>query len=262
VVDQKEYPGAWMYYATFSPDSKHMAFISATNNSQYGISSRVVLDGVPGKTFDGAIQDLVFSPDSKTLAYKVNEGIATVYTVVHGGQEFDDYRESGDIVFSPDSRHMAFLADKQGQSFCIVDGREYLKGDDFMKGNLYSRDVTFSPDSKRWAYTAEHDGGVYAVISGNEYGPYESIGAEDGQAYIYFSPDSQHFAFMAARDKNGKGIFGRQFLVVDGHEYELQGGWWLFGSVLRFDSPTKLHGLVLGTDHFSRLQAEVRQKSN
>ena len=131
----------------------------------------------------------------------------------------------------------------------VLDGKELRKSDNG-NNDLHMGSFTFSPDSRRWAYIGERKGKTYAVISGAEYGPYDYLReplARD--AYIYFSPDSRHFAFHATRDS-------QQYLVVDGVEHEIQGQW-LSNSLLRFDSPTKSHGLVMGKDHIVRIEAEI-----
>jgi hypothetical protein len=257
VVDDKENAGSWFYCAVFSPDSKHFAFVRGPQDEQKMVSS-VVLDGIAGKEFAGEAKRLVFSPDGKKLAYKVSEWPANEYVVLHGGEEYDDYSADGDIIFSPDSQHMAFRGSKNGQSFMVIDGHEYLKSDS-PHADIHSDYFTFTPDSERWGYIVQRGDQHYAMISGATYGPYDYLSVPDEEAYIYFSPDSRHFAFMAARDYIRNNYRdGRQYLVVDGRDYEIQGASWLSGSVLRFDSPTKLHGLIMGTDRIARLEVEIK----
>ncbi len=256
VVDRQENTNSWMDCAVFSPDSQRTAFSRYRESSGKGTFSSVVLDGLPGKEFSGTMEELVFSPNGKRLAYRVSER-GGGYVVEHGGEEFDGYYSSGDIIFSPDSKHLAFRGSKNGQSFMVIDGRDYLQSDN--GHDIRSDYFTFSPDSQRWGYIAQQGDEHYAVISGATYGPYDYLSVPDEEAYIYFSPDSRHFAFMANRDyskNNYRG--GREYLVVDGRDYEIQDASWLSGSVLRFDSPTKLHGLLMGEDRISRLEVEIR----
>jgi glyoxylate utilization-related uncharacterized protein len=189
----------------------------------------------------------------------VKEQLGVEYAVVHGGAEFEDYYAPGEIFFSPDNRHMAFLGSAYGRSFFIVDGQEHLKSDDPHGGDIRSNDFTFSPDSKRWAYTAQFKDKKFAVVSGANYGPYDYLSVPDEEAYVYFSPDSHHFAFMATRDSSRTNYWGRQYLVVDGLEHMIEGDW-LSGSVLRFDSASKLHGLVMGKERIYRLEAQIIEK--
>jgi hypothetical protein len=120
-------------------------------------------------------------------------------------------------------------------------------------------DGTFSLDSRRWGYIAQNNQQKYAVISGASHGPYDFLSVTDEEACIYFSPDSRQFAFMATRDyirNNYRN--GREYLVVDGREYGTQGASWLSGSVLRFDSPARLHGLVMRKDRLAQSEIEIR----
>lgn len=259
VVDKKESASGWPERAVFSPEGKHTAFVRAREKPEQDLVSCVVLDGVAGKEFKGEIEGLVFSPDGRKLAYRVSERLGVEYVAVHGGAAFVDYPARGDIIFSPDSRHMAFLAGKYGKTFFIVDGQEHLKSEGPRGDGFRSDEFTFSPDSKRWAYVAQHKDEQYAVVSDLEYGPFDFLSVPDEEAHIEFSPDSRHFAFMATRDSFRTNYWGRQYLVVDGLEHEIQGSW-LSEGLLRFDSPTRLHGLVMGKERLSRLEAEILEK--
>jgi hypothetical protein len=144
---------------------------------------------------------------------------------------------------------MAFCGREERKSVVLLDGKELPKSDN---GNDDSHldSFTFSPDSRGWAYIGERKGKTYAVISGAEYGPYDYLGeALARDAHICFSPDSRHFAFHATRGSH-------QYLIVDGVEHEIQGEW-LSNSLLRFDSSTKLHGLVMGKEHIFRIEAKI-----
>lgn len=259
VVDQKEHPHAWMGCAVFSPDGNRVAFAQYHEEPGKPALSSVVLNGAPGKAFSGTIEQLVFSPDGQRLAYRVSEGImGASYVVEHGGEEFDDYDSSGEISFSPDSRHLAFLGRKQGSTFFVIDGQKHLKNEGSDSGGR-SDYFTFSPDSQKWAYIAHHDKGMYAVVSGAEFGPYQWLSVPDEEACVYFSPDSRHFAFMACKGDSDTNNYGPQLLVVDGVEHAIPGNW-LSCSVLRFDSPTLLHGLVMGQERMYRLEVEIKQR--
>jgi hypothetical protein len=255
VIDQKEIKDGGFYCAVFSPDSKHTAYVRAIEPEQGNPASWVVLDGNPGKKFTGEIKDLTFSPDGRKLVYKVAEHRGTEYVVVHGGETFEDYYAQGDFVFSPDSRHLAFLGSRNGARVFVVDGEDQPRSDDG-RSDLHSNEFTFSPDSQRWGFLRRRSGKQYAVISGLEYGPYDWLGVPDEEEYIYFGPDSRHFAYMAVRGTSRTNYWGNQYLVVDGLEYEIQGAW-LTGSFLRFDSGTKLHGLVIGEKRIFLLEAQI-----
>jgi hypothetical protein len=110
---------------------------------------------------------------------------------------------------------------------------------------------TFSPDSKQWAYPAHRGRTVRAVVSLKEYGSYDFLGEEDARdEYIYFSPDSRHFAFMATRGNQA-------YIAVDGAAERVKGEW-LPGSRLRFDTDTKLHGLLMDKEKVTLLEIEIQ----
>ena len=71
----------------------------------------VVVDGVEGKEYDGIGKGtLVFSPDSKRVAYEAQRG-GKWLVVVDGveGKEYDGIVE-GTLVFSPDSKRVAYVS--------------------------------------------------------------------------------------------------------------------------------------------------------
>jgi hypothetical protein len=65
---------------------------------------------------------IVFSPDSRHLAYCANDSVDHWFTVLDGvrGTVYDDARR---LVFSPDSRHSAFAAGRGYLALVVVDGR-------------------------------------------------------------------------------------------------------------------------------------------
>jgi hypothetical protein len=257
VIDGNENPGAWLYAATFSPDGEHAAYVRSSESEESNNWCAVVLDGVIGKKFRGEIMGPVFSPDSKTLAYTLREGRDGEFLAVHGGKETEYYKAVHKISFSSDSKHMAFIANKEDQTVLVVDGKENFMSDS-ASGNIRSDYFTFSPDNKRIAYIAHHGGGAYVVVDGAEYGPYYELSPMSEEAYVYFSSDSRHFAFMANHDDN-RDSPRHHLLVVDGAEQPISGEW-LTESLLRWDSPTSLHGLVMGEDKLYLLEARIREK--
>lgn len=257
VIDEKENPGAWFYGATFSPDGNHAAFVRASESGASNNWWAVVLDGVMGKKFFGEIVRPVFSPDGKRLAYGVSEGRDGNFVALHGAKQSEYYKDVQSISFSSDSKHMAFIANKEDRTVLVVDGKENFMSDS-PSGDIRSDYFTFSPDSKRLAYIAHHGGGAYVVIDGSEYGPYYELSPMSEQAYIYFSSDSRHFAFMANHDDK-RYTPRHHLLVVDGVEHPVPGEW-LTESLLRWDSPTALHCLVMGEDKLYRLEARIAEK--
>jgi len=79
----------------------------------------VNLNGVEGEGFK-AIEDLslVFSPDSKRLAYKATSG--TKELIVLDGKKTQKYAAAGYPIFTPDSRHLGYAAaDNKGWHLAI-----------------------------------------------------------------------------------------------------------------------------------------------
>jgi Tol biopolymer transport system component len=213
----KEYDDIGYGALTFSPDSKRVAYIAGSANKRF-----VVVDGQEGKHYDGihihyftipsgntGAPDLIFSPDSKRVAYIAAIGNKRLYTYIDGTGEkmfsVVDHKEGKyydfvcSTIFSPDSKHLAYLAVKGEKYFIVVDGQEGKHYDS-------THEPIFSPDSKRFAYIAETGGKTHTVIDGQEGMRYYQIGA------LIFSPDSKHIVYIAT-DTDGK-----VFPVVDGKE--------------------------------------------
>ncbi|MGB9133186.1 MAG: hypothetical protein ACP5N0_00520 [Methanosarcina sp.] len=190
----------------FSPDSTRLAYYA-----RIGEKWIAVIDGSDGKQYDEIIPPIVFSPDSKKVAYLAKAG--DKLAVVIGGEE-KLYDNAYGLKFSPDSNHLAYYISKGGSgSFVVLDGREMDRlGTNFI----------FSPDSARWAYSsinAYTGDPVYIVLNNKTM----DLG-NDGAIYgLYFSPDSQRFAFDM---RTGSSTYGSHRVVVDevyGKEYQFPG---------------------------------------
>jgi Tol biopolymer transport system component len=193
---------------TFSPDSRHFAYIAKADNDYF-----VVRDGIEGKHYQGEISLPVFSPDSQKLAYIV--GADDEYRVVINSIEGKSYDEimfdnRGDIpgiTFSPDSRQIAYVAGTYDTSedryrrFTVINGVEGENQYDRISG------VIFSPDSKRTAFTVTINHQSFAVIDGIQQ-PFE--GANNNSV---FSPDSERVSYAA-------GSSGSRYIVTDGKKGE------------------------------------------
>ena len=223
-----------IYSMAFSPDSKHVAFAA-----KKGGRFVVVRDGVEGGMYDapppGHLDDfvrqsrgyfdeafpewkatfntpeLVFSPDSRHLAYAVRDlNKATV--VVLDGMERGGYSQVARLTFSPDSSRLAYFAD-DGKGWLLamtgVDGKEY----EIPRYRLTSsfgvhQAIVFSPNGKHFAYVARA-GSKECVLLDNVAG--------EGHPQIrpgsfIFSPDSAHYAYLAYVP----GTKGKMCVVYDG----------------------------------------------
>lgn len=100
-----------IYFPTFSPDGKRLAFTAFKGDKQL-----VVLDGKEGKQYEYIPDHLIFSPDSKLLAYHATAQKNTISYVVVGDKEIGPYDNVGNIIFSADSKEITFTAFKKARS--------------------------------------------------------------------------------------------------------------------------------------------------
>jgi Tol biopolymer transport system component len=241
----KEQPIGVDLYA--SPDLNHLAWLVFSKNKE-GTKQAMVLDGVVGPEFDEIDKrTVVFSPDSKRLAYIAKKKKKSI-VVVDGaaGKEYDNIVGFPLILFSPDSKRFAYIAEQGKNRLVVVDGEE---GEKYTMTGMC---VAFSPNSKRYAYYAAVEDEWFTVIDGVEGKRYDGVQPEkerpgicpagvtspifspdskrvaailywgnhlhvivddyDGRGYMrsfVFSPDSQHFAYVAGSGE-------KMVVVVDG----------------------------------------------
>jgi len=179
---------------TFSPDGSRTAYFASQ-----GLRFFVVLDGYPGPEYEAPLKkevvtifqfsDLVFSPDSQRIAYKVGSlpilaadgRIVSRYRLVADDKIGRPYNKIDHVVFSSDSRRLAYRGIKVDSQdldtdivHVIVDGQESPAYRIPSKSvlslitrmgsfNYYERRFephpnlsipVFSPDGKRVAYSA------------------------------------------------------------------------------------------------------------
>jgi Tol biopolymer transport system component len=191
----------------------------------------VIVDGKKGKPYAEIRKGtLVFSPDGQRLAY-VAEANGTTFVVAD--EEEKKYAEipryipmrdipysdklilsqlalhsveiyEGPLKFSPDSNRLAYVENRRGYDFVVVDGK---MGKEYEV--IFRTTLIFSPDSKRFAYVARRGEKHFVVLDGNEGKVYDSI---EG---LTFSPDSKRLAYKARIKKSAKWS-----VVVDEEEGE------------------------------------------
>jgi len=226
----------------FSPDSSHVAYLAATAGITATLTETalnpgstprpsdnpgkrvLVLDGKEGQYFDGVNPaSLVFSPDSKHVAFIAQQGIKQF--IVVDGQQGPGYDILGSApVFSPDGKYVAYAA-CVGACTNASDSKwrmvvQDVAGSGIMQqareGSQYEglgSTILFSPDSQYLAYVASTGGKQFVVVehdlAGNistaEGAHYDGI----GRGTVTFSPDSKRIAYVA-------GANGKQFVVADG----------------------------------------------
>lgn len=180
---------------------------------------------------------LIFSPDSKKLAYSFKMG---KWFVDVDGKEQNKYDDIGTLpIFSSDSKHLAYVATKDGNEFVVIDGKEEGKYD------AIGSNPIFSPDGKKLAYAAMEGDKQFIVSGGKEEKKYDYLvkentiiqinskcgvhvlnergkefsvcGDKGGRVLLFskkavlFSPDGSQMVYAAGEN-------GKEFIVVDDKE--------------------------------------------
>jgi hypothetical protein len=119
----------------FSPNSMRLAFW-VDEQTQIGAGGYVIVDGVHRKKYEGILdRTLIFSPDSKRLAYGVE--VDKKQFVVVDEKEGKPYDGTGpnSLIFSPDSSRMAYVARAGSKQFLVMDGKEAQEHFDGISGS-------------------------------------------------------------------------------------------------------------------------------
>lgn len=136
----------------------------------------MVTDGQDGEQYD-SVGVLVFSPDSRRIAYGArNQNKAVVIVDGKPGKQYDHIWR-GDIIFSPDSKRVMYVAIEGDKRIVVVDGNESERYE--LTGQL-----TFSPDSRRVVYSAQLNKKWFLVVDGNGGKTFDDI----GMRYLTISP--------------------------------------------------------------------------
>jgi hypothetical protein len=117
----------------FSPDSNHLAYTYEGNLSYTlkGNPGIIIIDGEEKEITEGTVCRLMFSPDSKRLAYiesKSEWRPGENYRIIVDRKKGEKYEDIRDIIFSPDSKHIIYINLYGGKMFVVVDkteGKDY-----------------------------------------------------------------------------------------------------------------------------------------
>ncbi len=178
----------------FSPDGRRLAFVALV-----GESLHVILDGHRSPpAYD--VADLVFSPDSKQIAYGAQEAKDGPWFVFRNAEKLGPYQTIGEgsLAFSPDGTRLAFAAQTDGRWTAVVDGKAGPPHDSVAE-------MRFSPDGRRLAYVAQDGETEAVVVDGQSQRPFDAIGGGS----LVFSPDSRSLGYIA---RSGYA----RFAVIDG----------------------------------------------
>lgn len=235
---------------TVSPDGRHVAYWAYVNGkpdivSEEGEGGKIVVmvDGRKNsESYDSdetfkPILKLIFSPDSRSLAYLVGHSGGYVYI-----DELEEEDYGYDIVGNMDDNWFRFSPDSKSAIYVIsannVDGPAYVVTNG-RRSEPYSRlagPPIFSPDSRHLAFAVRINRpyAVYMVADGQEGKHYD----EYDYRYTTFSPDSSKLAYIAgAGQPSGPQRHMEYFVVVNGQEGKHYAG---IGNYLRF-SPDSQH---------------------
>ena len=197
VVDgESEIPveGIGNHTITFSPDSRRLAYAVVKPDRR----GYLVLDGKAGPVNDGIVAPLppglapnrpstqapsvlgympllptsviVFSPDSRRLAYAARSG-QTFRVYLYGeAEEVEMDFLVGGMEFSGDSKRLAYGGRRGNKIFLVVDGK---KGADYDALG----DSVFSHDGKHMAFAAKKGDQWAIVVDGQERAKYDAVPA-------------------------------------------------------------------------------------
>jgi WD40 repeat protein len=189
-------------FPLFSPDSKH--FIAIMKK----IGWVLVVDGKQSASYD-AVGQVLFSPDSKRLAYVVQQN-KMQHVILNGkkGPGYEGIAKTDGLIFSPDSLKLAYPVFKEGRWLMVIDGKNQ---------SFYDKIGTkvFSPDSKHFVYAALKNDKWVVVFDGRESPFYDAVNIIDfspnGRQLVYtFVKDGQHYVCMVpidAIDEKTKEVF-------------------------------------------------------
>jgi len=187
----------------FTSDGRHALWLTRSKDRY-----QVVVDGIPGPSFDGTYRPpVVVSPDGRRAAYVLENKKDRRLSVVSDGTigpVFDKILP-GTLIFSSDSRHIAYAAANQDKYQVMLDGKPSPEYE--LVGHL-----SFSPDGKRFVYAAQKDKRRFVVVDGTP-GP-----SFDDVYPAGFSPDSRHIVYYATQEKKQRIILddrpGAEFNTV------------------------------------------------
>lgn len=215
----------------YSPDSKRLAYVATSDGGRISIAETdevrgrshqtlhavggtldVVVDGAEYPGFSAVdLKSLVFSPDSRKLAFVAQKGNGGWQLYLDGAESVDRYDDvaclatAPTVRFSPDSQHVAFAAVRNARWLVVVDGKPGAEYDAILDDT-----IVFSPDSSRIAYAVRRGGHEMVLLDESEQPEYISI----TEGSLAFSPDGRRFGYLATRSNGHGGPFC--LAVVDG----------------------------------------------
>lgn len=215
VVDGKEQgkPYEDATRPVFSPDGSKIVFIGSLPGPATAPAgapapakrSVLVVNGAEDKVYDVIVPNtIVFSPDSKRLAYAVVDKTVAenkLFYVIDGQplRRFYDQIRAESFIFSADSKRYSFQVVQNNQVSVVIDGTESRPFENLLMAG-------FSPDGAKHTFIGTRAGMAFVVTEDKESSPYNDLGSG-----VIYSKDGKRTAWVAV--KNGKTV-----LVLDGTE--------------------------------------------
>jgi hypothetical protein len=171
-----------------------------------------VIDGAEQERFESIVGLPIFSPDSRSVAYRALRDKKHVVVLDATPQPpFDailpiSVKMAGWGIwqmFSPDSRRFAYTGADEGKIMVIVDGTRGVP-----YNSVYDVDYGFSPGGTQLAYAARNGRRVFVVTDQTEHTSYDSLVKRalswtgDG-ALVYCAVQDKH-KFVVVADEEGK----------------------------------------------------------
>ncbi len=143
-------------------------------NTAFAANSRPALETGPSVLSNYNVlrgSFLLFSPDSRRIAYIARVGKSGVVYVDGKTDGIEIDHIVGGMLFSDDSKRLAYGGQRENKQFLVVDGK---KGADY---EAIGGSFDFSPDGKHIAHVAVQGGKQIIVVDGRERGKYHTVPA-------------------------------------------------------------------------------------
>lgn len=223
---------------TFSPDSKHLAYIIHTESGE-----AIVLDEKAQQPYphiysvNPSRKRLFFSPDSKHLAYVINNSAQTLdrnnqeensktqeqKLIIDNKEMAVGFKWIFEFVFSPDSKHYAFVGLKDDLATVYLDENDVYHARyatfDLGNGDIPSN-LTFTTSTNELVFGGRRDGTQEGFIQvGQKITPIPFPISRNGIRNIIAGNNSQNIAYIANRNQGGN--LGQPVVVINNQIKEL-----------------------------------------
>lgn len=149
----------------FSPDGKRMAYAAGLSQG-YDNGNYLMIDGIKSKFYSVIGREIVFSPDSKKLAFtavdvrKERKGFLILDNKEIANYEYIANRTFGpiyDVIFSPSGQKLAYVVAGKDGEFTVVENKV---------GKKYNRvaNIVFSADEKNVGYNTRTERELWWIV--------------------------------------------------------------------------------------------------